>query len=68
MPSAARELLTTHVRASEVTLLLADYGLDVLQPVTHLPHTGTQVPVRDGAPAGRAFATQTPVLEVTGDP
>ncbi|MEU9027127.1 PP2C family protein-serine/threonine phosphatase [Streptomyces sp. NPDC048383] len=68
LPSAARELLTTHVRASEVTLLLADYGLDVLQPVTHLPHTGTRVPVRDGAPAGRAFATQTPVLEVTDDP
>ncbi|OKK16119.1 phosphatase [Streptomyces sp. CB00455] len=66
--SAARELLAAYVQASEVTLLLADYGLSVLQPVTHLPHTGTQVPVRDGAPAGRAFSAEAPVVEVTADP
>ncbi|MFD3547312.1 PP2C family protein-serine/threonine phosphatase [Streptomyces sp. NPDC058655] len=66
--SAARTLLCTFVQASEVTVLLADYGLSVLQPVTHLPDTGTQVPVRDGAPAGRAFSAQTPVWEVAPDP
>ncbi|WP_411102889.1 PP2C family protein-serine/threonine phosphatase [Streptomyces sp. cmx-4-9] len=66
--SAARDLLATYVQADEVTLLLADYGLTVLQPVTRLPHTGTQVPVRDGAPAGRAFSAEAPVVEVTDDP
>ncbi|MGW0362916.1 PP2C family protein-serine/threonine phosphatase [Streptomyces sp. NPDC002990] len=66
--SAARELLSTYVQASDVTVLLADYGLSVLQPVTQLPQTGTQVAVRDGAPAGRAFSAQAPVVEVTDDP
>lgn len=66
--SAAGELLATYVQATEVTLLLADYGLSVLQPVTQLPHTGSQVPVRDGTPAGRAFTAQAPVVEVTDEP
>ncbi|MEU6894743.1 PP2C family protein-serine/threonine phosphatase [Streptomyces sp. NPDC046557] len=66
--AAAGELLAKYVQASEVTLLLADYGLTVLQPVTRLPHTGEQVPVRDGAPAGRAFSAEAPIVEVTSDP
>ncbi|MFD9381071.1 PP2C family protein-serine/threonine phosphatase [Streptomyces sp. NPDC059999] len=66
--SAAGDLLSTYVQASEVTMLLADYGLSVLQPVTHLPHTGAQVPVRDGAPAGRAFIAEAPVVEVCEKP
>ncbi|MGI5484671.1 PP2C family protein-serine/threonine phosphatase [Streptomyces lavendofoliae] len=64
----ARALLAVYVQASEVTLLLADYGHSVLQPVTHLPHTGTPIPVREGAPAGRAFSAQAAVLEVTAVP
>lgn len=65
---AARALLATYVGAEEVTLLLADYGLSVLQPVTQLPHTGEQVAVRDGAPAGQAFSAGAPVVEVTTEP
>ncbi|MGW6860762.1 PP2C family protein-serine/threonine phosphatase [Streptomyces xanthophaeus] len=65
---AASELLATYLQASEVTLLLADYGLSVLQPVTQLPHTGTQVPVRDGTAAGRAFTAEAAVVEVTDTP
>ncbi|MFI1928823.1 PP2C family protein-serine/threonine phosphatase [Streptomyces sp. NPDC020377] len=61
--ATTRRLLTERVGAEEVTLFLADYALSVLQPVTHLPHTGDPVPARDG-PAGRAFISQTPVVEV----
>jgi hypothetical protein len=65
--ATARRLLADRVGAQEVTLLLADYGLDVLQPVTHLPHTGPPVSAKEG-PAGSAFLTQKPVLEVLHDP
>ncbi|MEV8596321.1 SpoIIE family protein phosphatase [Streptomyces sp. NPDC052012] len=65
--ATARRLLAERVGAREVTLLLADYGLTVLQPVTHLPATGEPVPAHDG-PEGSAFAGQTPVVEVTPDP
>ncbi|MFI1722485.1 PP2C family protein-serine/threonine phosphatase [Streptomyces sp. NPDC020489] len=64
--ATARRLLTERFGAEELTLLLADYGLSVLQPVTHLPRTGPPVPAHDG-PAGRAFNGQTPVVEVTDD-
>ncbi|MFD3675788.1 PP2C family protein-serine/threonine phosphatase [Streptomyces sp. NPDC058613] len=66
--SAAGELLAQYAQVKEVTLLLADYGLSVLQPVTQLPHTGSHVSVREGTPAGRAFTAQAPVVEVTDDP
>ncbi|MFD3541608.1 PP2C family protein-serine/threonine phosphatase [Streptomyces sp. NPDC058662] len=66
--SAATELLARYVQASEVTVLLADYSLSVLQPVTRLPHTGSQVAVRDGTAAGRAFTAEAAVIEVTDDP
>ncbi|MEU9234053.1 PP2C family protein-serine/threonine phosphatase [Streptomyces subrutilus] len=65
---AAHEVLSTYVQASEVTVLLADYGLSVLQPITRLPHTGDHVAVRGGAPAGRAFCAEAPVVEVTAEP
>ncbi|QUC59536.1 serine/threonine-protein phosphatase [Streptomyces sp. A2-16] len=65
--AVARSLLAERVSAQEVTLLLADYALAVLQPVTHLPHTGPPVSAQDG-PAGSAFRTQNPVLEVLDDP
>ncbi|MFD3841693.1 PP2C family protein-serine/threonine phosphatase [Streptomyces sp. NPDC058642] len=61
--ATARRLLADHVGAEEVTLLLADYGLNVLQPVTHLPHAAEPIAAHDG-PAGRAFISQTPVVEV----
>ncbi|MFD5129740.1 PP2C family protein-serine/threonine phosphatase [Streptomyces olindensis] len=64
--ATARRLLTDRVGAQEVTLFLADYGLSVLQPVTHLPHTGDPVSAHDG-PAGRAFVSQAPVVEVSND-
>jgi serine phosphatase RsbU (regulator of sigma subunit) len=65
--STAQLLLAEQVGALETTLLLADYGLRVLQPVTHLPHTGDPVPAHDG-PAGSAFINQSPVVEVLRDP
>ncbi|WP_432118811.1 PP2C family protein-serine/threonine phosphatase [Streptomyces sp. bgisy032] len=67
LEATARRLLTERFAAREMTLLLADYGLSVLQAVHHLPHTDDPVPADDG-PAGRAFVTQTPVVELTGDP
>ncbi|MFF7559862.1 PP2C family protein-serine/threonine phosphatase [Streptomyces pseudovenezuelae] len=65
--ATARRLLADRTGAQEVVLLLADYGLDVLQPVTHLPHTGPPVSAHEGPP-GSAFFTQKPVLEVLHDP
>ncbi|AYG78243.1 hypothetical protein DWB77_00350 [Streptomyces hundungensis] len=66
--STTRSLLADCVRARDVTLLLADYGLTVLQPVTHLPHTGDAANVRGGSAAGRAFTAEAPVVEVTDKP
>ncbi|MEU6770626.1 PP2C family protein-serine/threonine phosphatase [Streptomyces sp. NPDC046759] len=65
--ATAGRLLAERFGVLNVTLLLADYGLRFLQPVTHLPHTGDPVSAHDG-PAGTAFTTQNPVLEVTADP
>ncbi|MES9519794.1 PP2C family protein-serine/threonine phosphatase [Streptomyces capoamus] len=65
--ATAGRLLAQHFGATDVTLLLADYGLTVLQPVTHLPHTGDPVSAHDG-PDGTAFTTQKPVVEVITDP
>lgn len=65
--ATARRLLAERVGAQEVTLLLADYGLTVLQAVSHLPHTHRPVPAHEG-PAGSAFRTQKPVLEVAQEP
>ncbi|MFJ3993157.1 hypothetical protein ACIPWY_31490 [Streptomyces sp. NPDC090032] len=59
----ARELLAAHTQARDVALLLADYGLTELRPVTTPPHTGRVISVHDGAPVARAFATEAPTLE-----
>ncbi|MEU4872168.1 GAF domain-containing SpoIIE family protein phosphatase [Streptomyces sp. NPDC021608] len=61
--ATARRLLADLVGADAVTLLMADYALSVLQPVTHLPHTAAPVAAHEG-PAGRAFLSQAPVVEV----
>ncbi|MFF4402776.1 PP2C family protein-serine/threonine phosphatase [Streptomyces sp. NPDC001480] len=65
--ATAGRLLAERFGVLNVALLLADYGLTVLQPVTHLPQTGDPVSAHDG-PAGTAFTTQKPVVEVTADP
>ncbi|MER6027152.1 PP2C family protein-serine/threonine phosphatase [Streptomyces sp. NPDC001851] len=64
--ATAGSLLAERFGAQDVALLLADYGLTVLQPVTHLPHTGEPVSAYDG-PAGTAFTSQKPVVEVIAD-
>ncbi|GGX25350.1 PP2C family protein-serine/threonine phosphatase [Streptomyces chryseus] len=66
--STARSLLAAYLDARWVSLLLADYGLTLLQPVIRLPETGEAVPVRGEHPAGRAFSTQAAVVEVTTEP
>lgn len=58
----ARRLLADRARAQDVTLLLADYGLRVLRPVTPPPDAAEPLSAYDG-PAGRAFTAQTPVVE-----
>ncbi|MFF9151778.1 PP2C family protein-serine/threonine phosphatase [Streptomyces sp. NPDC014846] len=65
--ATARRILADRLGAEEVTLLLADYGLAVLQPVSHLPYTGEPVPAQDG-PVGSAFVRQSPVIEVLREP
>ncbi|MFC9284159.1 PP2C family protein-serine/threonine phosphatase [Streptomyces collinus] len=65
--ATAARLLAERFGALETTILLADYGLTVLQPVTRLPNTGDPVSAHDG-PAGTAFTSQAPVVEVTADP
>ncbi|MFJ6088160.1 PP2C family protein-serine/threonine phosphatase [Streptomyces sp. NPDC092369] len=62
-----RRILAERTGAQEVTLLLADYGLTVLQPVSHLPYTTDSLPAHDG-PAGSAFLHQSPVVEVLHEP
>lgn len=54
-----RNALVEHFEASEVLLLMADYSLTCLQPVTFLPHTAEPLPV-ESSPEGRAFASQEP--------
>ncbi|MFB7755457.1 PP2C family protein-serine/threonine phosphatase [Streptomyces sp. NPDC056121] len=59
----ARKLLATQVQARYVTLLLADYGLTELHPVTTPTHTTHTIALRDGAPAARAFVAGATTLE-----
>lgn len=51
--------LVEHYEATEVELLMADYSLTVLQPVTALPHTAEPLSVFT-SPEGRAFGSQEP--------
>lgn len=62
LPDAVRACLTGLYGARKVELLLADYSLTVLQPVTELPRTGRPLPVHTTAP-GRAFGSQRPFTE-----
>ncbi|MFD3869406.1 PP2C family protein-serine/threonine phosphatase [Streptomyces sp. NPDC058623] len=54
-----RAALIEHYDAVAVELLLADYSLTVLQPVTALPHTAKPLPVQASL-QGRAFGSQEP--------
>ncbi|MFF1449948.1 PP2C family protein-serine/threonine phosphatase [Streptomyces sp. NPDC058274] len=59
---AVSPVLCGDYAAEAVELLMADYGLTVLQPVSELPHTLEPVPVHS-SPAGRAFGAQEPFVE-----
>ncbi len=62
-----RAALQADFGATDSELLLADYRLSVLQPVTRLPHTAAPMPIRTST-AGRAFTAQQTLLEpVHGD-
>ncbi|MCZ2524944.1 PP2C family protein-serine/threonine phosphatase [Streptomyces sp. HB2AG] len=61
-----RRELAAHYGATSVDLLMADYGLTVLQPVTVLPHTSVPVPLHNNPP-GRVFGSQQPFVEPRGD-
>jgi serine phosphatase RsbU (regulator of sigma subunit) len=63
---AARQSLSAHFGAVGVNLLMADYSLSLLQPVTTLPHTTRPLPVRGSIP-GRAFGSQEPQTETRPD-
>ncbi|MER6346032.1 PP2C family protein-serine/threonine phosphatase [Streptomyces sp. NPDC001595] len=63
---AIRAVLIEQYGAEDVELLMADYGLSVLQPVSVLPHTLEPVSVH-GSPAGRAFGSQRPYREERRD-
>nr|WP_111552516.1 PP2C family protein-serine/threonine phosphatase [Kitasatospora sp. SolWspMP-SS2h] len=54
---ALRDCLTRCYAASEVELLMIDYSLSVLQPVSARRQPGAAVPAH-GNPAGRAFGAQ----------
>ncbi|MFD5544010.1 PP2C family protein-serine/threonine phosphatase [Streptomyces sp. NPDC127079] len=57
-----RRVLAQEYAATSVELLLADYGLTVLQPVSSLPATAAPVSVHS-SPVGRAFGAQEPLVE-----
>ncbi|AYV25366.1 Phosphoserine phosphatase RsbU [Streptomyces sp. ADI95-16] len=59
-----RAALIEHYHAIEVDLLMADYSLTVLQPVTALPHTAEPLPVQASS-QGRAFGSQEPYEQST---
>ncbi|MGV9245717.1 PP2C family protein-serine/threonine phosphatase [Streptomyces sp. NPDC003710] len=63
---ALREVLQGQYAAQSVELLMADYGLSFLQPVSAQSDTCEPVAMH-GSTAGRAFGAQDPVMEETGD-
>ncbi|MGM1062686.1 PP2C family protein-serine/threonine phosphatase [Saccharothrix sp. Mg75] len=69
-PHALIDTLHSRLRsdfgAVDTELLLADYKLSVLQPVTRLPETAAPLAIRTTA-AGRAFTSQRPLLEPDRD-
>ncbi|GAA2771448.1 PP2C family protein-serine/threonine phosphatase [Nonomuraea dietziae] len=62
---AVRASLMEHYAVASVELLMADYGLSVLQPVLAVPYTAVPVGVHTGT-AGRAFGAQEAVSESVG--
>ncbi|MCT9094393.1 phosphatase, partial [Streptomyces sp. ASQP_92] len=50
-----------------VDLLMADYAMTILQPVSALPYTGDPISVYQ-SPAGRAFGAQQPYVENDDQP
>ncbi|WCD90882.1 hypothetical protein KPP03845_107311 [Streptomyces xanthophaeus] len=62
LPRALSEGLGVHYGAADVTLLMADYAMTILQPVTTLPYTMEPLLVHTSA-AGRAFNWQQPHTE-----
>ncbi|WP_055490915.1 PP2C family protein-serine/threonine phosphatase [Streptomyces sp. TP-A0356] len=63
---ALREVLRSQYAAESVELLMADYGLTVLQPVSARPDISEPVSMH-GSTAGRAFGAQDPIIEEIGD-
>jgi serine phosphatase RsbU (regulator of sigma subunit) len=63
---ALREALHSQYAAESVELLMADYGLTVLQRVSAHPNCSDPLPMHDST-AGRAFGAQDPVVEETDD-
>ncbi|MFF5447617.1 PP2C family protein-serine/threonine phosphatase [Streptomyces sp. NPDC012888] len=59
---AVQGALAAHYAAESVDLLMADYAMTILQPVSALPYTAEPVPVHTSAP-GRAFGAQEPYVE-----
>ncbi|GAA2437820.1 PP2C family protein-serine/threonine phosphatase [Streptomyces lavendulocolor] len=59
---AVRDVLASHYTAVSADLLMADYAMTTLQPVSALPYTTEPVPVHGSAP-GRAFGSQQPHVE-----
>lgn len=66
LPDALADVLRTQCATRSVEILLADYGLAVLQPVSAPEPTETAVPLT-GTPEGRAFGAQEPFAESAGD-
>ncbi|MFE9534935.1 PP2C family protein-serine/threonine phosphatase [Streptomyces sp. NPDC006691] len=58
---AVQDALAVHYGAFSVDLLMADYAMTILQPVSELPYTAEPVPVHGSAP-GRAFGGQQPYV------
>ncbi|MFF1558481.1 PP2C family protein-serine/threonine phosphatase [Streptomyces sp. NPDC058279] len=62
---AARSSLATHYGAHAVELLMADYSLATLHPVTVVPRTAAGLSVHSTV-VGRAFGSQVPCQEDVG--
>ncbi|MEU8463340.1 PP2C family protein-serine/threonine phosphatase [Streptomyces sp. NPDC029003] len=60
-----RDVLLDRYRAHHVELLMADYAMTRLQPVTALPFTADPVSVHN-SPQGRAFGAQEPYVSDLG--
>ncbi|MFE0684111.1 PP2C family protein-serine/threonine phosphatase [Streptomyces sp. NPDC058961] len=56
---AVQDALTAHYGAASVDLLMADYAMTLLQPVSKPPYTAEPIPVHNSSP-GRAFGAQQP--------